>query len=451
MNRLWLSMVSLAFAVGSIAAPPVQSWRLDNGARVLFIESRGLPIVDARVIFDAGAARDGASSGIARLTNRLLAEGAGGLNAAQLGIRFETVGAQFSAQSLRDMAMFELRMLAKPATLRQATDTLATIVGQPDFPADAIERQRNRMLTDLKNKAQSPRRLAQAALMHALYGDHPYGAPPHGAPASLTGIDAEQLRAFHARFYVGGNATVAIVGDLDVTGAERLAERLTRRLPAGERAPSLPTVPALAASTTVHIPYPASQTTLLMGHLGIARNDADYFSLTVGNHILGSGMVSVLFDAIREQRGLAYSIGSRLAPMAVAGPWIVSLSTQHTQADQALNVLRDTLQTFVADGPSDAQVTAALQNLTGSFPLSIASNAALANRLGVMGFYDLPLDYLDGYVPRIAQENRDTVRAAVQRALPPTGWVTVIVGPEPDAAADRTASSAKARGNRPDR
>ena len=103
-RRVGLGAILGILAVVATAAPPVQFWRLDNGARVLFIESRDLPIVDARLIFDAGAARDGESSGIARLTNAVLAEGAGGLNAAQLGIRFEQVGAQFGAESLRDMA-----------------------------------------------------------------------------------------------------------------------------------------------------------------------------------------------------------------------------------------------------------------------------------------------------------------------------------------------------------
>ena len=447
MNRRWrvgLGVVLGMLAVVAAAAPPVQSWRLANGARVLFIESRDVPIVDARLIFDAGSARDGESSGIARLTNALLAEGAGGLNAAQLGIRFEQVGAQFGAESLRDMAVFELRMLAKPATVRQAADTLAIIVGQPDFPVDAIERQRNRMLTDLKNKAQSPGRLAQAALMKALYGDHPYGAAPHGTPASLAGIDAERLRAFHSRFYVGSNVVVAIVGDLDAAGATRLAERLTRHLPAGRRAGRLPAVPVRTESRTIHIPYDATQATVLMGRLGIARNDADYFPLIVGNHILGgSGMVSMLFDTVREQQGLAYSVGSALTPMAAAGPFIVSAATRHRQSDQALNLLRDTVRTFVADGPSEAQVVAALRNLTGGFPLSLASNAALAGRLGVIGFYGLPLDYLDQYVPRIAQQTRDTVHAAVQRVLPPSAWVTVIVGPQADAGAHRAAPAGR--------
>ena len=443
-RRVGLGAILGILAVVATAAPPVQFWRLDNGARVLFIESRDLPIVDARLIFDAGAARDGESSGIARLTNAVLAEGAGGLNAAQLGIRFEQVGAQFGAESLRDMAVFELRMLAKPDSVRRAADTLAIIVGQPDFPADAIERQRNRMLTDLKNKAQSPGRLAQAALMKALYGDHPYGAPPHGTPASLAGIDAQRLRAFHSGFYVGSNVVVAIVGDLDADGAVRLAERLTRHLPVGRRAPRLPAVPVRTESRTLHIPYDATQATVVMGRLGIAHNEADYFSLVVGNHILGgSGMVSLLFDTVREQQGLAYSVGSALTPMAAVGPFIVSAATRHTQSDQALNLLRDTVRAFVADGPSDAQVAAALQNLTGRFPLSMASNAALVGRLGVIGFYGLPLDYLDRYVPRIARETRDTVHAAVRRVLPPSAWVPVIVGPESGAGAHRAASAGR--------
>jgi zinc protease len=160
------------------------------------------------------------------------------------------------------------------------------------------------------------------------------------------------------------------------------------------------------------------------------REDPDYFTLYVGNHILGgSGLVSLLMEEVREKRGLSYSVYSYFVPMAQLGPFMMGLQTKAEQAKIAREVLMDTLARFREKGPTEEELRAAVKNITGGFPLRIASNAKIAQYLAMIGFYDLPLDYLETFNDRIASVTAADIRDAFKRRLAPERFATVIVGP----------------------
>ncbi|MCW8928370.1 MAG: insulinase family protein, partial [Gammaproteobacteria bacterium] len=176
-KRLFAPLLLALLSIGgnaALAVPEIQHWRTDNGARVYFVEAPELPMVDIRVVFDAGAARDGDLPGLAMLTNGMLEEGAGGLDADTIARRFASLGARFSASSHRDMATAGLRTLTKPELLQPAMETFTLLLSQPDFPRDALERVRKQMLTGLQHEEQQPDEIASKAFYRALYGDHPY-------------------------------------------------------------------------------------------------------------------------------------------------------------------------------------------------------------------------------------------------------------------------------------
>lgn len=410
------------------AAPEIQHWQTANGAEVYFVPSPSLPMVDLRVVFDAGAARDGDHPGRAMLTNGLLAEGAGGLGADAIASRFESLGARFSNSSHRDMAVVSLRSLTAEDLLDPAVALMAQVLAAPDFPDKAFQREQRRMLAALKKRRESPGKVASQALYRAVYGDHPYAALPIGTEGGVEALTPAALRAFHERYYVANNAVVAIVGDVDRAQAEELANRVVGGLPAGEHAPPLPEAPA-AEAATVHRDHPSSQTHILLGQPGMRRGDPDYFPLYVGNHILGgSGLVSRINEQVREKRGLAYSAYSRFAPMRAAGPFVVGAQTQNASAEEALGVLRETVGRFVAEGPTAEELEAAKKNITGGFALQVDSNSDIVGYLGMIGFYDLPLDYLDRFIERVRAVDREAVREAFQRRIHPERMVTVTVG-----------------------
>ncbi|MEK7322499.1 MAG: pitrilysin family protein [Pseudomonadota bacterium] len=418
------------FAAGIVAASPkIETWTTANGARVYFVPAPELPIVDVRVVFDAGSAKDAGKDGVAQLTNGLLGEGAGELNADQIAERFEGLGAQFGGDAQRDMAIVSLRSLTEPSLLAPALATLATVLTQPTFPADAFERERTRTLVALRSQEESPEDIASKAFFAALYPGHPYGTPPLGSEASIKALSRDDLVNFYQRYYVARNATLAIVGAVDRAAAEKIAEQVAGQLPAGQAAAIVPAAPLPAEAKLTRLDYPSGQTHILLGQPGVTRDDPDYFPLYVGNHILGgSGLVSRISDEVREKRGLSYSSYSYFVPMRAAGPFTAGLQTRNDQADQALTVLQDVMKEFIAKGPKDAELTAAKKNITGGFALRLDSNSKIVENLAMIGFYQLPLDYLDTFNKRIEAVTAAQIRDAFQRRIHPQRMVTVIVG-----------------------
>ncbi len=419
---LWLGM--------AVAAPPIQHWITDNGARVLFIQTRQLPMFDARVVFDAGSARDGDAHGLAALTNALLVEGGGDWDADAIAERLDSVGARLSHGVDRDMVWLAIRALSEPAARDVAVSTLGALITAPRFEDSAFARVRERMVIAARQARQSADEVARRALYRAIYGSHPYAQDPAGEAETLKALDVARARAFHQRYYNGANALVVLVGDLDRARAETIATRLVGALPRGDAAPPPPRVARRAAEPGLrHIDFPASQTHLLLGQPGMKRGDKDYFPLYVGNHILGGGgLVSRLSREVREKRGLAYGAYSYFAPLREAGPFVVGASTKNSQAVQALEVMRETLKRFVAKGPDEAELQAAKQNLIGGFPRKIASNRKLSQYLATIGFYRYPLDYLERFPAIIDAVTREQIHDAFRRRIDPAHMATIEVG-----------------------
>lgn len=442
-NRILLTMkrkitISLMLIVGLTlapvvlvnAAPVIQHWQTTNGARVYFVPAPELPMVDVSVIFDAGGARDEeGKGGISQLTSGLLEDGAGNLNADQIAEHFEGLGAQFSAHADGEMATVSLRSLSKPEILNPALDVMALILRQPTFPQDSFDRERKRMLISLRQQKESPEQIAALAFDKAIYGGHPYGAPPLGTEATVNALTREDAVKYHGRYYVANNAIVAIVGALDRAQAQALAETLVANLPQGEVPSPLPQVRDLEAAQTITIEHPSAQTHILIGQPGINRADPDYFALYVGNHTLGgSGLVSRLSEEIREKRGLSYSVYSYFAPMRERGPFTLGLQTRNENAAEATRVVRDVLADFVAKGPTAKELRASKQNITGGFPLRIDTNKKIIGYIGMIGFYNLPLNYLDMFIGRIEAVTLPQIQEAFKRRIQPDKMVTVMVG-----------------------
>ena len=429
-KTLLAGLALLAWSIGAAAQPKIEHWTLDNGARVYFTRTTELPMVQLRAVFDAASSRDPQSKpGVAQMTNSMLRQGAGRLSADEIAAGFESLGAEFGSSSERDMAVVELRSLSDANLLDPALDLFSTVLTRPTFPADALDRERARALVALQRDLQQPGTIAEKTFMRQVYGDHPYAHDPLGTAESLRGISRADLAAHHARYYTGANALIAIVGDVTKDEAREIAKRTVGRLARGEKAPPLPAAPMVEEGQRKLIEFPAQQSHVRLGHPGMRRDSPDFFPLTVGNYTLGGGgLVSRLSEEIREKRGFAYSVYSYFLPMRAEGPFVTGLQTRNAQRDEAIAVVRAILAEFAEKGPTEQELQAAKRHLTGSFPLRIDSNKKLADNLAYIGFYGLPLDYLDTYVERIQSVTAEQVRAAFKRHLHPKDAVTVVVG-----------------------
>lgn len=413
----------------SWAAAKIETWQTERGGKVFYVHTDGLPLVDIQVVFDAGSARDGGAYGLSALTTGLLDAGAGDWDAGEIARRFENVGAQFSAASSIDMAVASLRALTDKPLFDKALETLKTILAKPAFRQEDFDREKNRTLAALKQREESPGEIAGLAFYTMLYPDHPYGQPTSGLIETVSALKVEDVRKFYRDYFVAANALVVIVGNVDRARAEKIAGALIADLPAGQKPEPIPDVAMPAKAAEQHIEFPSTQTHVLVGLPGTYRKDPDYFNLYVGNHILGgSGLVSKLFEEVREKRGLAYSASSAFVPLFRQGPFLVSLQTRNDQTQQALKVLDNTLLDFIEKGPTEEQLNAAKKNITGGFSMRFDTNKKLAGYVAMIGFYDLPLDYLDTFQNKIEQLSVRSVTDAFKRRINPKLLQTVTVG-----------------------
>ncbi len=430
LTQLLLSGLLLLSTATTQAGPEIQHWQTSNGARVYYVPAPVLPMVDIRIIFDAAGARD-KIPGVALMTNGLLEEGSGELDADAIADAFASVGAQFGASSHRDMSVINLRSLTQANLLNKAVSTATQLITQPSFPEESLDRERKRMLIALQGKKQSPRAITSEAFFTAVYGDHPYANDATGSEESVQQIKRQHLIDHYQRYYVGRNAVIAIVGAVDRQQAEQLAETLVGKLPAGEKAKPIPEVAPLTQATLIKKEFPSSQTHLMVGQPAIKRGDKDRFALVVGNHILGgSGLVSRLSQEIREKRGLSYSTYSAFSPMRQRGPFRLGLQTRNDQADEALKILMQTLETFMANGPTAEELESAKKNIIGSFALNLDSNSKIIENIAMIGFYQLPLDYLDTYTTKVDAITTEQIKDAFKHHVQTDKMVTVIVGGE---------------------
>jgi len=406
----------------------IQHWVLTNGARVYFVENHSLPMLDVSVQFDAGSARDPVGkSGLAGMTQHLLNLGAGNLSEQAIAERLADIGAQQSGSVDDDRASFSLRVLSDPAQRDTAVAILGAMLSAPHFDATILEREKARAIAALRESETQPEFLVERAFSQTIFGNHPYGMT--SSETSLSALRREDLIAFHRHHYTTGNLTLTLMGDLNRAEAEKLVATVSAALPAGHAPAPLPPVAELTASSQQVIPHHATQSHIRIGQPGMTRDDPDYFPLLVGNYILGGGgFDSRLTKAVRDQRGLSYSVHSYFSPMGQRGPFQIGLSTRRDATHQALQVVRDTLQNFLDQGPTEAELTQAKNQLVGGFPLRLDSNKKIAQYLSVIAFYRLPLDWLDRYPVAVEKVNREDILRAFRSRVHPDRLATLIVG-----------------------
>lgn len=425
-----------------IAAIPIQHWTQPGGARVYLVESPAIAMLDVQIDFDAGSRRDPVSrSGLAQATSMLLAKGvaaagrAPALDENALGGAWADLGADFNVSANSDRMSFSLRTLTEPDLLDQAVALAARQIGEPSFPEAIWLRDRQKWAAGIKESYTRPGNVIGRAYSKAVYGSHPYGFET--SEETLSRIGVADIRTFYGDGIAACRARVSMVGAVTRAQADAIAQRLLARLPqrpCGSLAPlpAIAEVEPLERPSELRIPFDSAQAHVMIGQPGYKRMDPDYFSMMVGNYILGGGgFVSRLQNEVREKRGLTYGVHSSFTPGLHAGAFTVSLQTRPDQAAEAVRVSREVIAQFVADGPTEAELQAAKDNLIGGFALLIDSNAKLLGNISNIAWNDLPLDYLDTWTQRVAAVSVADVKAAVARKLRPAKMATVILGAAP--------------------
>ncbi|MBU1442633.1 MAG: insulinase family protein [Gammaproteobacteria bacterium] len=425
---------------GASAGIPIEHWTLPSGAGIYLVRTDALPIVDAQVDFDAGGRRDPkAMAGLADATADMIEKGvraegdSPAMDQNALGEAWADLGANFDVSAGSERMSFSLRSLSDPQLLDKAVRLAARQIGEPAFPQDVWQRERERLDAAIREANTRPATVAGRAFSQAVYRGHPYGF--EATEATLARIDTTTMRQHYERLVQPCRAKLTVVGAVTRSQADSIATTLLSRLASRSSSagcaalPAVPEVAPLAESKDINLPFDSAQAHVLIGEPGYRRADPDHFALVLGNYILGGGgFVSRLTEEVREKRGLAYSVYSAFSPGLHAGAFRIGFQTRPDQVGDAVAVTKGVLAKFVAQGPTAAELQAAKDNLIGGFPLLLDSNRKLLGNVANIAWNDLPPDYLDTWTARMNAVTVADVKAAFARKLQPDRMVTVVVG-----------------------
>ena len=429
-TQLLVFLISSLIAVSSHAAVKIEHWQTAAGSHVYFVENHDLPIMDLSVGFPAGSARNTKeTAGLAGLTRHMMSLGAAGMGEEEITNAFADIGAQKGGSLDADRASFSLRTLTSEQD--KALAVFNKILHQPDFPQAVLDREKTRIIAGLQESATQPSSIVNKAFTQALYGSHPYGLPESGEVDTIKAVKREDMQAFYQQYYSAKSAVIALIGDMTKAQAKAIAENVSSGLPQTAAVGKIPSVSLPLSAKAQQIAHPASQAHILLGYPGVKRGDADYFPLYVGNYILGGGgFVSRLTEEVREKRGLVYSVYSYFIPRAELGPFQIGLQTKKEQAGEALKVVNETLTKYMQKGVTKKELKAAKSNITGGFPMRLDSNRKILVYLAMIGFYKLPLTYLDDFNKEVSKVTAAQIKDAFNRRLKLDHFVSVIVGAE---------------------
>lgn len=441
MERLAMTPVRFAQALAALllalavlvlparAAVDIQQVTSDGGVTAWLVEDYTVPIVAVRFAFRGGSTQDPAGKeGASTLMTGLFDEGAGDLDADAFQERLDDVGAEMSFNAARDAVYGEMRMLAEER--ENALELLRMALTEPRFDDAPVDRIRAQIQTRIQRDMRDPNALGRDAFARALYGEHPYARRADGTAQSLASVTPEDLRALHGRTFARSNISIAVVGAIDAETLKRELDRVFGALPAEAGLEPVARVePKLAQQ--VDYPYALPQTTLQLVYPGIDREDPAFFSAFLMNHILGGGTFSSrLFDEVREKRGLAYGVGSGLHTSDYANSLVIGTSTRPDRAQEALEVIRETVRSIAEEGVSEEELATAKTYLIGAYPINnLDSSSAVARTLVELQKENRGIDYIERRVDYIEAVTADQVKAAAQRLLTADPAVLVI-GPD---------------------
>jgi zinc protease len=424
----------LVFPLCVSAKVQVESWSTENNVSVLYAQVPDLEMVDVYLAFDAGGMRDGTKTGLSNLVSALILQGASDLNVDEFNEAIGLTGGILSSGSTSDMGYIKMRSLTEDANLEAVMRLLKLALSSPRFDNSDVDRLVARTLIGLDFKKQSPAAMAQDELYAELFAEHPYGSPHEGTAESVKSITRDDVNNFFKEFYVAENLNISIVGAVNLRKAKAMAEEISSALAVGVRADKVLS-PALKQMGDVSIKrsFPSIQSHIRVGVRSVARGHPDYFPLLVANHALGgNSLVSILFRSIREERGLAYSAYSYFSPRLNGGSLVAALQTDRGNQEEALSVLDGSLEKLRLEGFSVKDIDSAKDNLISGFPLRVDTNAEILNYLAMLGFYKLPIDYLETFAGNVGRVTRAEASKVFNQYFSPKKLVTVIIGPNQD-------------------
>ena len=408
---------------------------LPNGLLVLHSEKHALPIVMLTLLIKAGQMNEPADkAGLAHLTAELLTEGTKHRNSLEISEDIEFIGASIDASAERDYTTISLSVLKKD--IDKGFELFSDVLLSPTFPQDEIERKRERIKGFLKQQEEDPSFLAERAFIKEVFGEYPYGRLIEGNNKTIDSITRQDISHFYGEFFLPNNSILSVVGDLT---DQELAMLIERYLSGWKRADLPPVtverVKVKRNKKLIKINRDLKQANILLGNLGISRDNPDYYAVLVMNYVLGGGgFTSRLMESIRDEMGLAYDIHSFFESYKQGGSFQVASQTKNESANTVIEEILKQIEKIKKEEVTDEELSDAQAYLTGSFPRRLDTNRKIANFLVAVEFYDLGLDYAEKYPGYVNSVTKEDILRVAKKYLDLKNYVLVVVADQEKAA-----------------
>lgn len=415
---------------------------LPNGITLDVLQNRAVPTVAVYGVVLAGrmTAPPGKPA-VAQLTALMLERGTKTMDKRVIAALLDGVGAQIGISSDVYDATVQGSSLSRDAVL--LLSVLADELQNPAFTDSELSKARAQMRTEVLRAFDNTRQRAFDRLTQIAFAPgHPYRAPSKDEMlASVEGIRAGDLRAFHRDRYVGSAIYLAIAGDVDPERVATIADSLFGGIPRGARPEHLEprTSPGAAAREAVTLRGKASMDLLFGAASGLRRRDPDYEACLIANAALGqSSLSSRLGKRVRDTEGLTYSIYSRFTMSDyLDGIWLANVAVAPSNLAKAMKSTRDVIETYCREGITEEEVATQKSFFAGNYQVRLATNGGMAQALAVAEKFGYGPSYLDEFPDRMRRVTREEVNAAIRAHLDPKNLSVVVAGdldrlPEPE-------------------
>ncbi len=426
---LWVALLSLPQAY----AVEIKKDINPNGLKVMHVQRNNLPIVVMTMLIKASPINESEEkAGTAYLTSKMLTEGTAKRTSAEINEEIEYIGASIEASANSDYTTISFSLLKKD--IEKGFEIFSDVVLNPTFPDEEIRRKKDLIKAGIKKNEEEPDFMAESAFIKQVYGSHPYGRRVEGSIESIDKIGRDDILSFYNENYFSGNAILSVVGNIT---SEELAALLNKYFAQWKDREVIKPEVRDAAENTRKEPKMAiinkdiTQANIVFGHLGLSRDNPDYYAVSVMNYILGGGgFASRLMKSVRDDMGLAYSINSSFSVSKYTGRFEVEVQTKNESAGVVVREILNQVRKIRTEGVSDEELNDAKAYLTGSFPRRLETSRRIADFLTSVEFYNLGDDYIEKYPDYINILTREDILHAAQKYLNPDNYVLVIVGSE---------------------
>ncbi len=406
----------------------VKKMMLDNGLKVLVVERHKLPVVMVTVGIKAGSLIEPENkAGLANLVAELLTAGTERRTASEINEEIEFVGGSLGASGGNDYITVTLSILKKDISL--GFDLLSDIILNPTFPNEELKKKINRIKGSLKAREEDPGYIASKAFLKEVFGSHPYGRLIEGTEESLNRIERSDLLSFHRANYAPNNSIMSVVGNITLDEVKRLLrEYFSNWRYRDIKSPAVLKTSNKKKKKTIIIDKELTQANIILGHIGVSRDNTDYYAISVMNYILGGGgFASRLMQNIREDKGLVYDIYSFFNANKYGGSFQISFQTKNSSANIAIGEVLKEIKRIRSMPVSDTELRDAKAFLTGSFPMRIETSRRIANFLVAVEYYGLGINYIDKYPGYINSVTKEDVLKVAREYLDPENFILVVV------------------------